>query len=125
MWANHHALLRIVKRVDQVLLLTNLLLLGFGAFLPLPIRLVAQHTSVADGRTAMLLYDATLTGCAVAFNLIWRHTVRRGLLAGGVDPGFRRYPGFRRDVHIRYLVGLGGYLAATLLALIQPWLTLP
>ncbi len=117
MWANHHALFRIVDRVDQ-LLLANLLLLGFVAFLPLPTRLVAQHTSGADARTAMLLYGATLTGCALAFNLIWRHTVRAGLLADGVDPGFRR------DVDIRYLTGLAGYLAATLLALIQPWLTL-
>jgi len=31
---------------------------------------------------------------------------------------------FRRDVDIRYLAGLGGYLAATLLALIAPWLTI-
>ncbi len=118
MWANHHALFRIVDRVDQLLLLANLLLLGFVAFLPLPTRLVAEHTSGADARTAMLLYGATLTGCAVAFNLIWRHTMRRGLLADGVDPEFRR------DVDIRYLIGLGGYLAATLLALVEPWLTL-
>lgn len=45
MWANHHALFRIVARVDQLLLLANLLLLGFVAFLPLPTRLVAEHTS--------------------------------------------------------------------------------
>ncbi|MEJ7744234.1 MAG: TMEM175 family protein [Nocardioidaceae bacterium] len=87
MWANHHALFRIVDRVDQLLLLANLLLLGFVAFLPLPTRLVAQHTSGGDARTAMLLYGATLTGCALAFNLIWRHTARRGLLVDGVDPG--------------------------------------
>jgi len=81
----HDALFRIVARVDQ-LLLANLLLLGFVAFLPLPTRLVAQHTTGADARTAMLLYGATLAGCALAFNLIWRHSVRRGLLAAGVDP---------------------------------------
>jgi uncharacterized membrane protein len=51
MWANHHTLFRIVERVDQLLLLANLLLLGFIAFLPLPTRLVAQHTSGDDGRT--------------------------------------------------------------------------
>lgn len=118
MWANHHALFRMIKRVDPVLLLANLLLLGCVAFLPLPTRLVAEHISGGDARTAMLLYGATLTGCAVAFNLIWRHAVRAGLLADAVDPGFRR------DVDIRYLAGLGGYLAATLLAFIQPWLTL-
>jgi len=118
MWANHHALFRVVARVDQLLLLANLLLLGFVAFLPLPTRLVAQHTSGGDARTAMLLYGATLTGCALAFNLIWRLTGRRYLLVDGVDPAFRR------DVDIRYLAGLAGYLAATLLAFVQPWLTL-
>jgi uncharacterized membrane protein len=77
MWANHHSLFRVVDRVDQLLLLANLLLLGCVSFLPLPTRLVAEHTTGADARTAMLLYGATLTGCSVAFNLIWR------LAAGG------------------------------------------
>lgn len=117
MWVNHHALFRIVARVDSLLLLANLLLLGFVVFLPLPTRLLAEHTG-DDARTAMLLYGATLTGCAVAFNLIWRQVVCRGLLIDGVRAEFRR------DVDIRYLAGLGGYLVATLLAFVQPWLTL-
>jgi len=118
MWANHHALYRVIARVDQLLLLANLLLLGCVAFLPLPTRLVAEHATGADARTAMLLYGATLTGCAFAFNLIWRHAAHRGLFVDGVSSAFRR------DVDIRYLAGLGGYLAATLLALIAPWLTI-
>ena len=60
MWANHHALFRLIDRVDQLLLLFNLLLLGFVSFLPLPTRLVAEHTSGADARTAVLLYGGTL-----------------------------------------------------------------
>ncbi len=118
MWANHHALFRIVARVNQVLLLANLLLLGFVAFLPFPTRLVAEHTTGSDGRTAMLLYGGTLVACAVAFNLIWRLATRQGLLVEGVDPRFAH------DVDVRYLVGLGGYAVATLLAFVQPWLTL-
>lgn len=118
MWANHHALFRVVDRVDQLLLLANLLLLGLVSFLPLPTRLVAEHTSGADGRTAMILYGGTLTACAVAFNLIWRHAGRRRLLLDDVSPDFRR------DVDRRYLLGLGGYVAATLLALVHPRLTL-
>lgn len=120
MWANHHALFRLVARVDQQLLLANLVLLGFVAFLPLPTRLVAEYTAGggADARTAMLIYGGTLIGCSVAFNVIWRHAARRQLLAEGVDPAFRR------DVDIRYAFGLAGYAAATLLALLQPWLTL-
>jgi uncharacterized membrane protein len=117
MWANHHALFRVVDRVDQLLLLANLLLLGCVSFLPFPTTLVAEHTSGPDARTAMLLYGGTLTACAVTFNLIWWHASRRLLTAGVSDA-------FRRDVSIRYLTGLAGYLTATLLALVQPWLTL-
>jgi uncharacterized membrane protein len=118
MWANHHALFRIVDRVNQLLLLINLLLLGCVSFLPLPTRLVAEHTNGADGRTAMLLYGGTLTACAVMFNLIWRLISRQGLLAENVDPEFRR------DVDIRYNTGLAAYVVATLLALVNPYLTL-
>lgn len=32
MWANHHALFRVVDRADQLMLMLNLLLLGFVAF---------------------------------------------------------------------------------------------
>jgi uncharacterized membrane protein len=117
MWANHHALFRVVDRVDQVLLLANLMLLGCVSFLPFPTRLVAEYTTGPDARTAMLLYGATLTACALAFNLIWRHSSRR-LLAPGVSDAFRR------DVGIRYVAGLAGYLAVTLLALVQPRLAL-
>jgi uncharacterized membrane protein len=117
MWANHHALFRVVQRVDQLLMLLNLLLLGFISFVPLPTRLVAEHTAGADARTAMLLYGGTLAGCALTFNLIWFHAVRTGLLAGGLTPEFLR------DVNIHYLLGLVAYVAATLLALIMPLLT--
>ncbi|MDT7598581.1 MAG: potassium channel family protein [Pseudonocardiales bacterium] len=117
MWANHHSLFRVVDRVDQLLLLANLLLLGCVWFLPLPTRLVAEHTTGADARTAMLLYGATLTGCSVAFNLIWRLAARRGLLLDGISRQFLR------DVDVRYLAGFVGYLAATALALVAPWLT--
>ncbi|MGH3426033.1 MAG: TMEM175 family protein [Mycobacteriales bacterium] len=117
-WANHHALFRLVERVDQLLLLANLLLLGCVSFLPLPTRLVAEHTTGADAGTAMLLYGGTLTGAAVAFNHIWYYSQRRGLLFDGISAEFQR------DVDLRYLAGLVGYVAATLLALVTPWLTL-
>lgn len=54
----------------------------------------------------------------MAFNLIWRHAGRAGLLGDDASAAFRR------DVDVRYLGGLAGYLAATLLAFVQPGLTL-
>jgi TMEM175 potassium channel family protein len=114
MWANHHALFRLIDRVDQLLLLFNLLLLGCVSFLPLPTRLVAEHTSGTDARTAVLLYGGTLTANAIAFNLIWWRAVHAHLLISGVQPEFVR------DVTIRYLLGLAAYGAATLIAFISP-----
>ncbi|MFL5913528.1 MAG: TMEM175 family protein [Gaiellaceae bacterium] len=114
MWANHHALFRLIDRVDQLLLLFNLLLLGCVSFLPLPTRLVAEHTSGADARTAVLLYGGTLTANAVAFNLVWRRVVHAGLLVDGVQPAFVH------DVDIRYLLGLVAYAGATLIAFVSP-----
>jgi uncharacterized membrane protein len=117
-WANHHALFRVVDHVDQLLLLLNLLLLSSVSFLPLPTRLVAEHTAGADARTAVLLYGATLTLSALAYNLIWRHIVRARLLTAGVSPAFIR------DVTVRYLLGLTAYAAATLVALTSPLISI-
>jgi uncharacterized membrane protein len=114
MWANHHALFRLIDRADQLLLLFNLLLLGCVSFLPLPTRLVAEHTSGVDARTAVLLYGGTLTANAIAFNLIWRRVVHASLLVDGV------HPAFVRDVNVRYLLGLIAYAAATLVAFVSP-----
>lgn len=117
-WVNHHSLFRLIDKVDQLLLLLNLLLLACVSFLPLPTRLVAEHTTGPDAHTATLLYCGTLTASAVAFNLIWRHLDHAELLIPGISPTFRR------DVDIRYLAGLGAYTTATLLALLSPLLAL-
>ncbi len=118
MWANHHALFRLVDRVDQLLLLANLLLLAGVSFLPFPAGLIAGYLDGPDARTAMLLYGGVLTLCALAFNIIWHYATKRGLLRAGLDAAFHR------DVTIRYRIGLAGYAASTLLALVTPWLTL-
>lgn len=113
-WANHHSLFKIVERTDQLLLLLNLALLGLVSFLPLPTRLLAEHIDGSDARTAMLLYGGTLAATSVVYNLLWRHAVRARLLDD------RTHPAFIRDVDVRYLVGLGAYVAMTLVTLISP-----
>jgi uncharacterized membrane protein len=119
MWANHHVLFRVVAKVDHVLLLLNLSLLGFVTFLPLPTQLVAERFgNSGDSRLAMLIYGLTLVGSAVSFNLIWRYAARRGLLTDSVSPEFCH------DVDVRYLAGLCGYVFAAALAFVLPWLTL-
>ena len=117
-WANHHALFRLIQRVDQVLLLANLLLLACVSFLPLPTQLIAEHTHGSDARTAVLLYGATLAGCAFSFNVIWHYANRQELMLPGLSPLFHR------DLTVRYRVGLASYAVAALLALLLPWLSL-
>ncbi len=114
MWANHHALFRLIDRADQLLLLFNLSLLGCVSFLPLPTRLVAEHTDGGDARTAVLLYGGTLTATALAFNLVWQRAVHADLLVAGVSAAFVR------DVDIRYALGLVAYAVATLIAFVSP-----
>ncbi len=117
-WANHHALFRLIERVDQVLLLTNLLLLATVCFLPFPTQLIAEYTTGANARTAMLLYGGTLVGCALMFNVVWHYADRRKLLHPEVSPLFHR------DVTIRFRAGLASYVLAALVALLLPRLTL-
>lgn len=117
-WANHHALFRLMDHVDQLLLLANLLLLAGISFLPFPTRLIADYTDGSDAVTAMLLYGGTLTLCAVAFNVIWLYASRNGLLRAGISAEFVT------DVNRRYRWGLVVYAASTLLALAYSWLTL-
>lgn len=113
-WVNHHALFRVVARIDQLVLLLNLMLLGSVSFLPLPTRLLAEHLGEPDARTALLLYGGTLSFSAVAYNLIWWRVRRAGLLIDGISLEFLR------DVTTRYLLGLGAYLTATAVSAISP-----
>jgi uncharacterized membrane protein len=110
-WVNHHSLFRSFTRVDQSLLLLNLLLLAGVSFFPLPTSLVALHTHGADAHTAALLYTGDLVVNAIAFNLIWWHASRHGLLDADVSRAFIR------DVDVRYILGLVGYGVAMVLAI--------
>lgn len=73
-WFNHHAIFRMVRRVDRTLLLLNTLLLMVVAFIPFPTRLVAEFLREGgdDERIAALAYGSTFVVLAVVFNLWWR-----------------------------------------------------
>ena len=72
MWVNHHTLLATVARVDRVLLLLNLFLLLWIAFLPFPTGLVADYIRHGhDAKVAMAVYSGTMVACAVGFNGMW------------------------------------------------------
>ena len=82
MWVNHHRIFHLLKAVDRPLLFINLLLLMFIAAFPFPTALLAEYLDVGgdDAQLAAAVYSGNATGCALAFNMMWRWVVRRGNL---------------------------------------------
>jgi uncharacterized membrane protein len=114
MWINHHTMFQYIRRTDRNMLLLHILFLLLVSFVPYPTSLVATYVMTADGRTAALLYGATFTAIALAYNAIWWYGVRDVSLLG-------------RDVHQaglrtiskRYRVGPLMYFAATVVAFVN------
>src|SRR5437870_4075423 len=60
MWINHHRLFTHIKRIDNTLLVLNLLLLLVIVFIPFPTALVAQQYAAHPGQhVAAALYSGT------------------------------------------------------------------
>ena len=91
-WFTHHNMWRYVVKVDQLLLVFNLLLLLFVAAIPFAASLLADNLrgTVADQRLTAALYVGTVLGEALFFNLSWWWARRRRLLDPGLDPRLAR-----------------------------------
>ncbi len=115
MWVNHHGVFAQIDKVDRTFLMVNVFFLMAVAFVPFPTVLVAQHIHDPGLRVAALAYGFTLTVTAVFYNLLWFYAARRRrLLRDDADP--RVVSGITRS----YLPGPWIYLAATLVALWRP-----
>ncbi|MGC5306969.1 TMEM175 family protein [Micromonospora zamorensis] len=119
-WLTHHNMWRYVARVDQLLLVFNLLLLLFVAAIPFTASLLAQNLrgTVADQRLTAALYVGAVLGEALFFNLSWWWARRRGLLRADLDPRLAR------AVSRRFMVGPVLYVVAFSLVFINPVLSL-
>jgi len=73
MWQNHHAIFRLVRRVDRLTVACNLVLLLFTVLIP-----VATQALGAYGTThaATFLYGVVLTCCSTAYNAMFVHLYR-------------------------------------------------
>lgn len=108
----------IIRRTTPTFLFLNVIFLLPVAFVPFPTALVAQHILDPDGRTtAVLIYGAVSVVIALMFNVLWWYAYRRGLIAEIADgSGLRVSRGF--------LTGPLAYLAGTLIALVNPFLSM-
>jgi len=111
MWQNHHALFRLVDRVDRTTVFFNLLLLGGTAFIPFATSTLGSYPAF---RASTFLYGLTLSYCATVYNLMLGHLVGRRAFAPSVSEAAVA------STARAYRIGWAGYAIATLLALIFP-----
>lgn len=117
-WANHHTVIDQCKQVNRLFLLLNAIFLMLVAFFPFPTRLLAENLTSEGARAAAIAYGVTGTLTAVMFNVVWLYASAGGRLLRD-DADRRVVEGITRS----YLPGPLIYLAATLLALVNPLLS--
>jgi uncharacterized membrane protein len=115
MWQNHHALFRLVARVDRTTVFLNLGLLGMTAFIPFATSALGAYPAM---RPSTFLYGLTLTGSATIYNMLLTYLVHSGAFAPDVSPSTIR------QTVISYRVAWVTYVIATLTSLIAPILSL-
>lgn len=114
-WANHHNLIRLVASVDHGSMLANLGLLLVIGFVPFPTALLAATLGTPSAQVGVLVYAATFTSLAIAFNILW-YCLRRGEGVLRADVSARSVARISRS----YRLGPPGYAAAFVGALVSP-----
>ena len=120
-WINHHAMLRRIKAIDHEILILNLLLLLCVGLLPFTTALMAAYLKESEGETlAAAIYAGSFLLMSVVFAAMnWTILFRKDhLLAGPIDAATRR------TIITRGVAGLLPYLAAAILAILSPYVSL-
>ena len=117
LWIVHHGIFRRLRNADYTVLLLNLLLLMFVAFLPFPTRLVADalNESGSAEHAAVLFYGATLLAISTAITGIGRYAAARPEL---VPEGVARDD--VRNIATQTTPSLGFYVGVIALAFLAP-----
>src|SRR5256886_3509893 len=89
-WANHHLIVKYIKRADHFLLLINTLFLMCIAFVPFGTSLLTTYMKMgqtSDIHIAGVTYSGVLLLCAITFSAIWLYASRKHrLLRQDIDP---------------------------------------
>lgn len=119
MWMHHHALFRVIQRVDHRLLALNGLLLLLITFVNFPTAVLAEYAQTDQREVAALFYSGTFTLVAVVYNLLWRYASRDyRLLDRSVGPAYVDY------ITRSYRFGPTLYFVAFLAAFLNAWASL-
>ncbi len=111
MWQNHHALFRLVARVDRKTVFLNLLLLGSTALIPFVTATLGAYPTT---HAATFLYGVVLSMCGTSYNLMLWHLVRSHAFDESVNARYIR------GTVVAFRVGWLTYALAALVALFLP-----
>ncbi|MHB8411805.1 MAG: TMEM175 family protein [Candidatus Acidiferrales bacterium] len=114
MWQNHHAIFRLVEKIDRMTIFLNLALLGVTVFIPFATSTLGAYPSM---RSSTFLYGLTLTSSATVYNLLLSHLTRTGAFHANVSDATIR------ETAIAYRIGWATYTIATLVSLVAPILS--
>jgi uncharacterized membrane protein len=119
-WINHHAMFKHIVRVDETLLLLNVLHLMLIAFLPFPTAVLAEAFHRAtDESIAAAFYGGILTAIGIFVTAMWQYAAHgHRLLSPNVTAKQAQ------QIGRRFLVGPIVYAIAVGIALVVPWLAL-
>lgn len=111
MWQNHHALFRLVTRIDRKTIFFNLVLLAVTAFIPFATSVLGSYPT---RHAATFLYGLALTAASTAYNLMLNHLVGSRAFAPEVTDATLR------ATVIAYRVGWATYALAAVVSLFAP-----
>ncbi len=119
MWANHHAIFRLVRTADARFLYANGFLLLLVTFVPFPTALLAEYLERPAAPAAAAFYAGTFVAIGVAFWLLWQAAIRgRRLLLPHVTE--ETIAAFTRS----YRLGVPGYLVAVAAAFVNVFVSI-
>ena len=116
MWASHHNIFSLIRRVDHVFLLLNGLVLMGVTLVPFPTQLLASHLGHPGEGVATEVYCVVALFIAVSYNALWYWARRGGHL---LEPDAS--PQTLRAVTRQYTVAPFVYIVALGLALVNVW----
>ena len=119
MWVSHHRIFKMVYKSDSPFLFANGLLLMLVTVVPFPTALVAAYLTNPAAAMACAVYAGIFVLINIAYNLLWwTASHNRSLLNPDVSPA-------QVKIHARSMYfGFPVYLLATLLAFLNPYLTI-
>ena len=119
MWANHHAIFRLISRVDHYVILLNLFFLACLAFIPFPTAVMTETLGHADERVGIVVYAGWFLVTDLASNVFWRYAASR---AATLMPGVA--PPAVQGITSRFRLGPPAYALAFALSFVNTWASL-